>query len=99
MVELSCFGDVLDIATADLGTVLEALRDEPGQVDGRVDADGGEVGAAVHAGGELVLWEDAEVGQDVFEPGIFSDQFAEPVSYGAVGVFLAAVNKVVFGSC
>lgn len=87
--------DVLHDASAYNCTVLEALGDEPGEVDGGVDADGCEVCAAIHAWGELVFGKNAEVGQDIFEPGVFSDEFAEPVSHGAVGVFLAAVDEVV----
>lgn len=88
-----------DNPAAHHGAVFQALRDQPRQVEGGVDADGGEVRAAVHAWGKFGGGKDAEVGQHVFEPGVFADELAEPVADGAVGVFVAAVDEVVFGLC
>lgn len=44
-----------DYAAPDLSSEREALGGEIGEVEGGVDADGGESRAAVHAFGELIL--------------------------------------------
>ena len=95
MVQVRSVSDVLDDPSTDLGAVFEALGREPGEVEGGVDADGRKIRAAVHARREFIFGQDSEIRKDVFEPSVFSDQFAEPVSDRAVGVFLTAVDVVV----
>jgi len=61
MVDVSCFGDVLEDGSFDDDFVLETLGHEPGQVERGVDANGGEGGPGIHAGGKLILGDLAEL--------------------------------------
>lgn len=61
MVVRGCLGDVRDDSAADYGAVGETLGEEPGEVDGCVDADGGEGGAAVAVARDFGFGEDAEL--------------------------------------
>lgn len=47
MMRAGCVGDVLEDCTLEHDAILAALGDQPGEVDGCVDADGGPVGSVV----------------------------------------------------
>lgn len=61
MVRIRCLGDVLEDGPLEDDAVLPALADQPGQVHGRVDADGGEAVCVVDAGGQFVFGEFTEL--------------------------------------
>jgi len=61
MVVRGCVGDVRDDAALVDDTKLQALRNKPREVDGRVDTDGGERSATVYALGEVFLLDDLEL--------------------------------------
>lgn len=66
---VSEFSDVRDSTAAELNAPLPALAYKPGQVDGRVDAQPRVCAARVHAVGQLVLLQLAEVMEETLVPG------------------------------
>ena len=61
MVDVGGVGDVLEDAALEDDASFQALRSQPGKVDGGVDADGGEGQAEVVAGRDLVAGERFEL--------------------------------------
>ena len=92
MVQLRCFGHVLDDAAFDYDAVFKALAGEPREVDGRVDADGCEGCRGVDALSQLGFIQDSEMGHDVLEPGVRLEELGEPFSRCGVDVFGSVVD-------
>lgn len=80
-------GDVLEDGAFEDGAVLETLGGEVGEVDCGVYADGCEGRCGVCSSGEFGFGEDAEIGDDVFEPGSWGNEFVEPLAGCSLGVF------------
>lgn len=61
MVCICSISDVLEDRSFEYRAILHTLANEPGQVDGCVDADGGKLLGIVNTRPELVLWNSFEL--------------------------------------
>lgn len=61
MVDVCCFGNMLEDGSFDDNFVLETLRHEPGQVERGVDADRGESSSRIESRWNLILGKRAEL--------------------------------------
>lgn len=84
---------MLEDSTADLDTVLQALAEQIRQVDGGVDADGGELDAVVGVLWQLVLLENSEIWNDSVVPWRFGDKPTEESCPIGAGVLLTVEDQ------
>lgn len=75
----------------------ETLGNEVGEVDGGVDADGGEDCARVDGGWEVGFGDDAEVRNDIFEPGGWGEEFVEPLPRRSLLILVTVVDYGIWG--
>lgn len=73
--------------------IPEALRDEVGQIDCCVNADGCEGCCRVGSFWDFGFWKNTEVRDDVFEPGTCGKEFIEPLPRCCLGIFVAIQNN------
>lgn len=88
MVEGGSVRDVGEYGSCKYGAVFEALGDKVGEVDCCVDANGCEGCCGVCTSRDFGFREDAEVGDDVFEPRVCGEEFIEPLACGGFGIFV-----------
>lgn len=87
---------MLEDSTVDLDTVLQALAEQIRQVDGGVDADGGELDAVFGVLWQLLLSENSEIWNDGVVPWGFRDEATEESCPIGAGVLLTVKDQSIW---